>query len=389
MAKRLSSRMGKLVQSDIRRLTIECDKVGGINLGQGICDLPTHPLVKQGAIDAINRNQAIYTHARGLIELRRAIAAKLRDFNGLQYDPDTELCVTVGSSGAFACSVLATLDAGDEIILVEPFYGYHLNTLIMAGVVPRYARMDLATMTLDRRSFESAVTARTRGVVICTPSNPGGMVYSADDLHWLANFAERHDLLVYSDEIYEYITYDGLKHISAGTIPALRNRTLLMGGYSKTFSITGWRIGYLAAPADIMDKAAVASDLLYICAPNPLQRGVLNGLGAPATFYEEMRQHYETGRTMICEALSAGGFKPYRPLGSYYVMADFSAHGWADDQVAATELLRRAKVAAIPGSAFYEPGSGRGSKLLRFCYAKELDVLEQACQRIRGLGTGT
>ncbi|MCB9933961.1 MAG: pyridoxal phosphate-dependent aminotransferase [Planctomycetes bacterium] len=385
MKSRIARRMQNLVQSDIRRLTIECDKVGGINLGQGICDLPTHPLVKQGAIEAIQGGKAIYTHARGLIELRRKVSEKLKQFNCLEYDPDTELCITVGSSGAFACSVLATLNPGDEVILVEPFYGYHLNTLLMAGITPRYARMDLATMTLDRSSFESAISERTRGIVVCTPSNPGGMVYSRADLEWLAGLAVKHDLLVYSDEIYEYITYDGLKHVSAATVPGLRERTMTLGGYSKTFSITGWRIGYLAAPADIMDKAAVASDLLYICAPHPLQRGVLKGLDAPASFYEEMRQDYEAGRKMICEALEAGGFKPYWPKGSYYVMADFSAHGWEDDQQAAMELLQRAKVAAIPGSAFYEPGSGRGSRQLRFCYAKEHAVLEEACKRIRAL----
>lgn len=382
---RIADRMTHLVQSDIRRLTIECDKVGGINLGQGICDLPTHPLVQQGAIEAIKGGKAIYTHARGLIELRHKISEKLRLFNGLEYDPDTQLCVTVGSSGAFACSVFATLNPGDEVILVEPFYGYHLNTLILAGIKPVYARMNLADMTLDRSSFEEVISPRTRAIVICTPSNPGGIVYGEDDLHFVSELAEKHDLLVFSDEIYEYITYDGRRHTSAATVDNLRERTLLIGGYSKTFSITGWRIGYLAGPADIMDKAAVASDLLYICAPHPLQRGVLKGLDAPEQYYEDMRKDYETGRELICDALEAGGFKPYRPQGSYYVMADFSAHGWADATQASMELLKRARVAAIPGSAFYEPGSGRGKDLLRFCYAKELPVLEEACRRLREL----
>jgi len=385
MARRLSNRMAALAQSDIRRLTIECDKVGGINLGQGICDLPTHPLVKQGAIDAINANQAIYTHARGLPELRRRISEKLRDFNGLEYDPETELCITVGSSGAFACSVLATLDPGDEVILVEPFYGYHLNTLIMAGITPKYARLDLPTMTLDRDSITAQISDRTRGVVICSPCNPGGVVLSRDDLAFLSELANRHDLLVFSDEIYEYITYDGHTHVSAATVEGLRDRTMVIGGYSKTFSITGWRIGYLAAPPDIMEKAAVASDLLYICAPHPLQRGVLKGLDAPDSYYAEMQQHYAEGREMICEALEQGGFRVFKPQGSYYVMADFSALGWQDDKTAAMELLRQTKVAAIPGSAFYEPGSTRGTKLLRFCYAKELPELTQACQRLAGL----
>lgn len=384
MSNHIARRMQHLVQSDIRRLTIECDKVGGINLGQGICDLPTHPLVKQGAIEAIQGGKAIYTHARGLPELRRAIAAKLKSFNGVEYDPDTELCVTVGSSGAFASAVFATLDPGDEVLLVEPFYGYHLNTLLLAGITPRYGRMDLATMTLDRASLESAISPRTRGIVICTPSNPGGIVYSADDIRWLAEFARRHDLLVYSDEIYEYITYDNRRHLSPAA-NGLRERTMMLGGYSKTFSITGWRIGYLAGPAALMEKAVVASDLLYICAPHPLQRGVLKGLEAPAAYYESMRADYEQGRDLICTALQKGGFKPFRPQGSYYVMADFSDLGWQDDQQASAELLRRAKVAAIPGSAFYEPGSNRGRKLLRFCYAKERPVLEEACRRLAGL----
>jgi aminotransferase len=382
---RIADRMQHLVQSDIRRLTIECDKIGGINLGQGICDLPTHPLVKQGAIEAIEQGKATYTHARGLIDLRRKIAQKLKQFNGLDYDPETELCVTVGSSGAFACSVLATLNPGDEVVLVEPFYGYHLNTLIMAGITPKYARVDLATMTLDRSSFEKSITRRTRAVVICTPSNPGGIVFNTDDLKWLAGLAMKHDLLVFSDEIYEYITYDGLKHVSAAGIEGLRDRTMLVGGYSKTFSITGWRIGYLAAPADIMEKAAVASDLLYICAPHPLQRGVLKGLDAPAEYYENMCADYEKARNLFCDALEAGGFKPYRPRGSYYVLADFTKHGWKDDKQASAELLKLTKIAAIPSSAFYEPGSGRGSKLLRFCYAKEMPVLEEACKRLRAL----
>jgi aminotransferase len=382
---RIADRMQHLVQSDIRRLTIECDKIGGINLGQGICDLPTHPLVKQGAIEAIEQGKATYTHARGLIDLRRKIAQKLKQFNGLDYDPETELCVTVGSSGAFACSVLATLNPGDEVVLVEPFYGYHLNTLIMAGITPKYARVDLVTMTLDRSSFENSITRRTRAVVICTPSNPGGIVFNTDDLKWLAGLAMKHDLLVFSDEIYEYITYDGLKHVSAAGIEGLRDRTMLVGGYSKTFSITGWRIGYLAAPADIMEKAAVASDLLYICAPHPLQRGVLKGLDATTEYYENMRADYERARNLFCDALEAGGFKPYRPRGSYYVLADFTKHGWKDDKQASAELLNLTKIAAIPGSAFYEPGSGRGSKLLRFCYAKEMPVLEEACKRLRAL----
>ncbi len=386
MAERFAaSRMQGLVQSDIRRLTIECDKVGGINLGQGICDLPTHPLVAQGAIDAIKEGKATYTHAMGLIELRRRIAEKLQRLNNLKYSPDTEVCVTVGSSGAFASAMFATLDPGSEAILIEPYYGYHLNTLLLAGIVPRFARIDLATMKLDRASVEAAISPKTRALVLCTPSNPSGMVFNEADIKWLGALAEKHDLLIFSDEIYEYIVYDDHRHISIASVGNLRERTLTIGGLSKTFSITGWRIGYLAAPENIIKRAAVVSDLLYICAPHPLQRGVLKGFDAPASYYEDMRKQYERDRDLICSSLEKGGFRANRPQGSYYVMADFSKLGWPDDQTASRELLARAKIAAIPGGAFYEPGSGRGKHLLRFCYAKPADALGEACKRLAAL----
>ena len=381
----IATRMQALVQSDIRRMTIECDRVGGINLGQGICDMPTPPLVAQGAIAAITNRQATYTHARGLPELRAKLASKLRDFNGVNYDPESELCITVGSTGAFASALFATMNPGDEVVLMEPFYGYHLNTLLLAGLTPRYARMDLAGMTLDRSSVEAAINGRTKAIVLCTPGNPSGMVFSRQDLQWLGDLATRHDLLVIADEIYEYIVYGGRKHVSVASLPGLRDRVLTIGGYSKTFSITGWRIGYLAGPAEILQRAAVCSDLLYVCAPHPLQRGVLKGFDAPASYYEDMRKQYERDRDLICGSLEKGGFRAYRPQGSYYVMADFSRLGWANDQAAATTLLAQAKIAAIAGGAFYEPGSGRGSKLLRFCFAKELPVIEQACARLRAL----
>jgi len=381
----IATRMQALVQSDIRRMTIECDRVGGINLGQGICDMPTPPLVAQGAIAAITNRQATYTHARGLPELRAKLASKLRDFNGVNYDPESELCITVGSTGAFASALFATMNPGDEVVLMEPFYGYHLNTLLLAGLTPRYARMDLAGMTLDRSSVEAAINGRTKAIVLCTPGNPSGMVFSRQDLQWLGDLATRHDLLVIADEIYEYIVYGGRKHVSVASLPGLRDRVLTIGGYSKTFSITGWRIGYLAGPADILQRAAVCSDLLYVCAPHPLQRGVLAGMDSPATYYEGMRSEYERARDMICTALEAAGFGVYWPQGSYYVMADFSRLGWANDQAAASTLLAQAKIAAIAGGAFYEPGSGRGSRLLRFCFAKELPVIEQACARLRAL----
>jgi aminotransferase len=378
---RLSDRLQGLVQSDIRRMSRECERVGGINLGQGICDLPTHPLVAQGAISAIEAGWATYSKFEGIDVLREKIAAKIRDYNRFQADPATEIVVTVGSTGGFACAAMATLNAGDEVILFEPYYGYHLNTLRVLGVETKLVTLQPPDWTIDFEALANAFTSRTRAVVVCTPSNPSGKVFSRRELHAIGELARRHDAWIFTDEIYEYILFDGNEHVSIASLEPYRENTITISGFSKTFSITGWRIGYVAAAPAVARAIGLVNDLLDVCAPTPLQWGVARGLDVEDGYYAQLAADYQKKRDMLADALRDAGMRPFLPQGAYYMLADVSPLGFQSDKEAAAALLEETRVASVPGSAFYQ--SGRGSQLLRFCFAKDFDALEEACRRIR------
>ena len=380
---RIATRLQGLLQSEIRRLTRECERVGGINLGQGICDLPTPPLVRDGAIAAIRENRSTYSFAEGTAELRQAIAGKLQRDNGLRADPASEICVTVGASGAYAAAIHALLDPGDGVLLLEPYYGYHLNAAIVAGFTPEFLPLSPPDFALREDALEAAVTPRTRAVVLCTPSNPSGKMFSRDELSALARVAARHDLLVITDEIYEYIRYDGRPHVSPASIPGLSARTVTIMGLSKTFSITGWRLGYTFAPAEMTRAIGLVNDLYFVCAPTPLQLGAAAGFAAPASYFQELQSGYQRKRDVICAALRRGGLPPIVPQGAYYVLADCSRLGFATSREAAMHVLETTRVASVAGSAFYR--GAEGEKLLRFCFAKDDAVLEEACGRLAGL----
>jgi aminotransferase len=382
-SKFLSRRLEGLVQSDIRRMTRECDRVGGLNLGQGICDLPTPAPVAAGAKEAIDAGKSIYTYPEGIPELRRAIAGKLERDNGITADPMTEIVVTSGSSGAFMATINSLLDPGDGILIMEPYYGYHLNTSIACGFEPHYLTLQPPAFEVKEAELRAALKPNTRAIIVCTPCNPSGKMFTREELEMIGRVAEERDLLIITDEIYEYIRYDGREHISAATIGNLRDRTVTIMGLSKTFSITGWRIGYAVAPAPLARAITLFTDLAYICAPAPLQYGVARGFELPQSFYEDMARDYQRKRDKVCDALDAAGLTPIVPQGSYYILADVSALGYDKAIDAAMGLLERVKVAAIPGTAFYRGDTGES--LLRFCYAKDDDVLDQACTRIRSL----
>ena len=380
---RIARRLEDLVQSDIRRMTRECERVGGINLGQGICDLPTPPLVRDAAIAAIRENRSTYSFAEGTLELRKAIAQKLARDNGLQADPASEICVTVGASGAYASAINALLNPGDGILLFEPYYGYHLNAAVVAGLVPQFVTLAPPDFTLREQALESAITDATRAVVVCTPSNPSGKMFSRDDLSALARVAKKHDLLVITDEIYEYIRYDGRPHVSPATVGDLRDRTVSIMGLSKTFSITGWRLGYAVAPPELTRAITLVNDLYYVCAPTPLQLGAAAGFAAPRSYFDELQSGYQRKRDAICSALAAAGLPPIVPQGAYYVLADCSRLGVSSSRQAAMHVLETARVASVPGNAFFR--GEEGEKLLRFCFAKDDEVLDEACRRLRAL----
>jgi len=377
----ISNRLDGLVQSDIRRMSRECERVGGINLGQGICDLPTLPIVAEGAIEAIRQNKATYSKFEGIDLLRQKIAAKLSHFNRFEVNPDDQLVVSVGSTGGFAAAAMATLNPGDEVILFEPFYGYHLNTLKILGINVKFVPLQAPDWTIDFDRLRAAFTPRTRGIVVCTPSNPCGKVFSVDEMEKIGALCREFSAWAYTDEIYEYIVYDGRQHRSMASLESCRDLTITISGFSKTFSITGWRIGYVAAPASIARAIGLVNDLFYVCAPTPLQWGVARALDIDDSYYRELAESYQQKRDILADALRAAGIAPLVPQGAYYMLADVSGLGFANSSEAADRLLAETGVASIPGSAFF--ASGGGDQLLRFCFAKDLAALTDASDRLR------
>lgn len=383
MNKPVADRVKSIKQSDIRRFSAICAAMGGVNLSQGVCDQPAPDAVKRAAQRAIDEDRASYTNLRGIIELRTAIAKKMREFNGIACDPEKEVVVTVGSAGAFACIILATLNPGDECIVFSPFYSYHVNTMRLFGVNVRFVDLRPPDWSFDLAEVEAAVTPKTKMILLCTPANPSGKVFSEEELQAIAGVAKRHNVWIATDEIYEYITY-GKPHVSIGRLPEAKDRTLTMSGGSKTYAITGWRIGYAVGPAEIIDRVSVVNDLLYICAPAPLQHGVAGGMGLSEKYYTDMRADYTVKRDMLTDTLRGIGFTPFVPEGSYYMLASFEEGRWGSATAATEAILNEVGVATVPGSAFYR-NPADGENQLRFCFAKKIPDLEEACRRLRKL----
>ncbi|HTD56100.1 MAG TPA: pyridoxal phosphate-dependent aminotransferase [Silvibacterium sp.] len=383
---RLSEISPNVVQSEIRAMTVECDRVGGVNLAQGVCDTEVpHPVVER-AIEAIHQGYNIYTRLDGVASLREAIARKLERDNGLTVDPDSEVLVTSGATGGFYAAALALLDPGDEVILFEPFYGYHLNTLLALRIKPVAVPLTTGDWALDVDRLRAAITPKTRALVVNTPSNPCGKIFSRSETEAIAELAEDHDLFVFTDEIYEYFVFDGKKHVSPATLPGMADRTISISGLSKTFSITGWRVGYLTASPRWLGSIAYFHDLTYVCAPSPFQYGAAAGLmELPVSFYTDMADEYQAKRDMMCSALTDAGLTPSVPAGAYYVLADAASLPGATAKEKARALLRERGVAAVAGTAFFT--GGHGENILRFCFAKRDEDLQRACDLLRGTAT--
>lgn len=382
----LSRRCGIIERSEIRNMSVECDKVCGINLSQGVCDMPVPVPVKRAAQRAIDAGLNTYTRHDGIEELRRAIAAKLRSHNDIKADPETEIVVSAGATGAFYCACLALLNPGDEVIIFEPYYGYHVITLRAVEAKPVYVKLRPPNWDFSLAELEKAVTKRTKGIMINTPCNPSGKVFTREELKALAKFAVRHDLIVFTDEIYEYMLYDGRKHISPGSLPELKSRVVTISGFSKMFSVTGWRLGYSACRADWAKMIGYMNDMVYVCAPSPLQAGAAAGLRKLGrAFYREMEEDLTLKRDLICAALEKAGLPPYKPQGAYYVLADVSRLPGKTSKDKAMRLLRSTGVACVPGEAFYDRPED-GDNIARFCYAKPLASLKEACRRLAAHG---
>jgi aminotransferase len=383
---RLSELAPHFIQSEIRAMTVACADMGGINLAQGVCDTDPPLAVVEAAIEAIRSGHNIYTRLDGIAPLREAIAQKFRSFNGLDVDPQTQVLVTSGATGAMNAALMALLNAGDECVVFEPFYGYHVSTLRSMRVVPVVVELTAPEFALDVERLRGAITPKTRAMILNSPSNPSGKVFSRSELEAVAEVAIEFDLFVFTDEMYECFIYDGARHVSIATLPGMAERTITISGFSKTFSVTGWRLGYLAASERWLPAIGYFHDLIYICAPSPLQWGAAAGLlQLPESFYTDLAEEYEGKRDAICAALTRAGLTPSVPAGAYYVLADSSRIAGADAKQKARRLLADTGIAAVAGSAFFATnaaGVNPGENLLRFCFAKKQDELTEACRRL-------
>lgn len=381
-----SRRVAGLVQSDIRAMTQRCLELDGCNLGQGVCDTPPPQEVIRDVTPAIERGKNIYTRYDGIGRLRKALADRLDRHNGLDVDPESEVVVTIGSTGAFAATCMALCNPGDRILLFEPYYGYHLNTALVAGLEPELVPLKPDGFELDADRLEEQAKG-ARAVVVNTPGNPSGRVFTRGELEAIADICQRHDLLCITDEIYEYFLFDGHEHISLATLPGMRERTVTISGYSKTFSITGWRIGFLAAHRELAGPIGLVNDLYYVCAPSPLQYGVADAISSLGDdYYDNLAADYQKKRDRFCEALDDAGLTPRIPEGAYYVLADITRLGCDNSRDASMKLLEDAGIASIPGSAFFR--DPRGERLARFCFARDDETLERACEMLRSWARG-
>ncbi len=385
MKRHINQRMAGLAHSEIRAMTQACIEAKGLNMAQGVCDTPVPPTVLRAAAQAMEQGKNVYSRFDGLPELRQAIAKKLVQYNGIVADPETDVTVSAGATGAFHCACLALLDPEDEVVLFEPYYQYHISALLAVEAVPVVVKMRDPDWSFSGADIERVITPRTRAIIVNSPGNPSGKVFSRSELECIASIAQQHDLFVFTDEIYEYFLYDGRTHVSLATLPGMADRTITLGGYSKTFSITGWRIGYSVASARWAQAIGAMNDLLYVCAPTPLQAGVAAGIQElPNSFYRDLARDYQQKRDRFCQALAKAGLTPSIPQGAYYVLADTSRLPGTTGKARAMFLLETIGLAGVPGEAFFS--GPEGTQFIRFSYAKIDSDIDDACQRLARLG---
>jgi aminotransferase len=360
-----------------------------INLAQGFPNFAAPDLVKEAAARAIRDDINQYAITWGAQSLREAIARKYGQWYGLAADPEREITVTCGATEAMISTLLALVDPGDEVIVFEPFYENYGPDTILADARPVYVPLEPG-QPLDLERLAAAFSPRTRAIIVNTPSNPSGRVLTRAELGAIGELCVRHDALAVTDEIYEHIRFDG-DHIPIATLPGMRERTVTISGASKTFSVTGWRIGWIVAPPDLTDAIRKVHDFLTVGAPAPLQEGIAAALdGLPPAFYEGLTAMYRGKRDLLHAALVEAGFRCRRPEGAYYILADFTGLGPAvaggpplDDTAFAVWLSREIGVTPVPGSSFYRDGGGRS--LVRFVFCKTEEILAEAARRLRGL----
>jgi len=381
---RVSQKSLRFTESVIREMTRLANQHGAVNLSQGFPDFPAPDDIKQAAARAVAADVNQYAITWGAKSLRDALVAKQQRFTGLRFDPEREVTVCCGATECMASVMLALVDPGDEVIVFEPFYENYGPDAILSGAVPRFVRLREPDWSFDPAELAAAFNARTRAVVVNTPNNPTGKVFSRVEMEQIAALCMKWDVVCVTDEIYEHILYDGAEHVSMAALDGMRERTVTISGLSKTWSVTGWRIGWCLAPADLTNAIRKVHDFLTVGAPAPLQEAAAVALAMPQDYFRRLADGYRERREFLVPALVRAGFKPFAPRGAYYVMTDISGFGFPDDVAFARWLVAEGGVAAVPGSSFYSDPAA-GSQRLRFHFARKRETLEAAAERLQSL----
>ncbi|MBK9312706.1 MAG: aminotransferase class I/II-fold pyridoxal phosphate-dependent enzyme [Acidobacteria bacterium] len=388
MKNRISRKASSFSESVIREMSRQALLHGAVNLSQGFPDFPAPADIKQAAIEAIENDINQYAITWGAKRLRDAIAAKTKWHLGLEIDPDREVVVTCGSTEAMIATMLAVMDPGDEVIVFEPYYENYGPDAILSDAVTRYVTLHPPDWVFDPDELRAAFNERTKAIIINTPHNPTGKMFSLEELRFIADLCIEHDVLALTDEIYEHIWYPdpsrNLRHNAMATLDGMRDRTVTINGMSKTYSVTGWRVGYAIAPPDLINGIRQVHDFLTVGAAAPLQEAGVYALSLPPAYYEKLQTDYRKRRDFLLGVLEEVGFRCYKPDGAYYIMTDISEFGFANDIEFTSHLIREIGVAVVPGSSFYRHPD-MGAQQVRFCYCKRDETLQAAAQRLQKL----
>jgi aminotransferase len=372
----------RFTESVIREMSRVCAREGGVNLAQGFPDFAAPLPMKEAACRAIQADVNQYAVTWGAPRLRRAIAERSRTYNGIPAEADEHVTVCCGATEAMIAALLAVADPGDEVIIFEPFYENYGPDCILSGATPRMVRLRPPDWALDLEALRAAFTSKTRAIVVNTPHNPTGKVFTRSELEAIAALCVEHDCLAITDEIYEYILYDGARHVSLATLPGMTERTITISGLSKTWSATGWRIGWCIAPRELTGAIRKVHDFLTVGAPAPLQEAAADALDFGNDYFARLAREYQERRDLLAKVLEEVGFVVHPPRGAYYVMTDISHVTDLDDVAFAMQLVGNGGVASVPGSSFFlDPTDGR--RIVRFCFAKKLETLQRAAEVLR------
>jgi aspartate/methionine/tyrosine aminotransferase len=379
-----SARTERFTESVIREMTRLAIQHKAVNLAQGYPDFPAPEILKQAARDAITNDINQYSITWGAKPFRDAIAAKYRRTYGLEFDPEREITVCCGATEGMIASLLATTNPGDELVIFEPYYENYAPDALLCGAERKYVKLYAPEWRFDPDELRRAFSKRTKAIILNSPNNPTGRVFNRQELETIAALCQEFDTLAITDEIYEHIIYDGAQHIPLMQIPGMRDRTILVNSMSKTFSVTGWRVGWVLANPDLTDSIRKVHDFLTVGAASPLQQAGAMALSLPPSYYAKLASDYTVRRDAMLEVLEEAGFRCFRPHGAYYIMTDISAFGFANDTDFTRHLIENVGVAAVPGSSFFAD-SKEGSQMIRFCFCKKYETLKEAQVRLKNI----